>query len=285
MSSKPPLIMGIVNITPDSFSDGGRFLATDQALAHGLQLAAEGAGVLDVGGESTRPGAQPVPVDEELRRVIPVIKAFASSTATPISIDTRKPAVARAAFEAGATIWNDVSALSFGAESMDTATSLGGKIILMHAQGDPRTMQDAPYYDDVVEDVIAYLKGRVEACITAGIAKDRLIVDPGIGFGKTLAHNQALFAGLARFHEIGVPILVGASRKRFISGLDDGAQATSLPNANSSGMAAPLAQDRLGGSIAAALAAVDAGADIIRVHDVAATRQAIAVWRGIRPSL
>lgn len=257
--------MGVVNVTPDSFSDGGAFRDPAHAIDHALKLVDEGAAIVDIGGESTRPGADGVNEETELSRVIPVIKGLASQTAAAISIDTRKPAVARACVAAGASIWNDVSALRFSEESLAVAAALDCRIVLMHAQGDPKTMQDDPRYGDVVEDVRADLAGRIAACEAAGIAKSRLIVDPGIGFGKTLAHNLALIAGLGRFASLGVPVLLGASRKRFIASLDRQGPAG----------------ERLGGSIAAALAGASRGASIIRVHDVAATRQALATYFAI----
>jgi dihydropteroate synthase len=256
-----PLLMGVVNVTPDSFSDGGSFLDPAHAIDLGLKLADEGAAILDIGGESTRPGADPIPEETELARVIPVIKGLALQTAAAISIDTRKPAVARACVDAGASIWNDVSALTYSDDSLMVAASLDCRVVLMHAKGDPKTMQDNPQYGDVIEEVLGDLSRRIVACEAAGIAKGRLIADPGIGFGKTLAHNLALIGGLDRFSSLGVPILLGASRKRFIAALDRQGPAGS----------------RLGGSIAAALAGAARGASIIRVHDVAATRQALAV--------
>ena len=261
-SLKPVVkIMGVVNVTPDSFSDGGRFFDPQAAVTHALALAEEGADILDLGGESTRPGAAPVPLEEELRRVIPVIEQLAGKTRAAISIDTRKPDVARAAVRAGASIWNDVSALTYAKDSVEIAAALGCDIVLMHAQGDPRTMQDNPVYEDVVAEVTAFLGARIETCVAAGIARDRLIVDPGIGFGKTLEHNLALLANLDRLSSLGCPILLGASRKRFIAALDrDG------PAAN-----------RLGGSLAALLAGWRRGAAIFRVHDVAETRQALKI--------
>lgn len=260
-----PHIMGIVNVTPDSFSDGGRFADAAAAVTHGLRLIAEGADFLDIGGESTRPGAETVPVLEEVRRVIPVIEGLADATSMRLSIDTRKPAVAEAAVRAGAAVWNDVSALTWSKDSLKTAAALDCAIVLMHAQGDPKTMQNDPHYDDVVEEVYAFLEARIAACAQAGIARGRLIVDPGIGFGKTLAHNLALIAGLARFRDLGCPVLFGASRKSFIGRLDGGA----------------AADERLGGSVAAALEAARRGAAILRVHDVAATRQALAVLEAV----
>ena len=260
-----PLLMGVVNVTPDSFSDGGAFLDPGHAIDHGLKLVEEGAAILDIGGESTRPGADPVSELKELARVLPVIKALAGQTAAAISIDTRKPLVARVCVEAGASIWNDVSALTFSDESIKVAAALDCRLVLMHARGDPKTMQDDPRYDDVVEEVFGDLARRIAACEAAGIKRSRLIADPGIGFGKTLDHNLALIAGLGRFSSLAVPILLGASRKRFIAALD-------RPGG---------AADRFGGAVAAALAGAARGASIIRVHDVAATRQALAVAAAI----
>ena len=259
-------IMGVVNATPDSFSDGGMFLDPSDAVKHALQLREDGADILDIGGESTRPGAENVPLEIELARTIPVIEGIRKKgCATAISIDTRKPEVARAAVAAGASIWNDVTALSFAEDSLDTAASLNCDIVLMHAQGDPKTLQADQRYDDVVEDVYAYLAERIVACAKAGIKEDRLIVDPGIGFGKTLEHNLQLLACLDRFCALGRPVLLGASRKRFISVLDKNVPAT----------------QRLGGSLAAVLAGHARGVAIFRVHDVAETRQALAVAAAI----
>jgi len=257
--------MGVVNVTPDSFSDGGQFPNVEAAIAHGLKLVSEGAEILDVGGESTRPGADVVSDDEECGRVIPVIQKLAEASDAAISIDTRKPIVARAAIAAGASIWNDVTAHTYAADSVDVAADLGCDIVLMHAQGDPKTMQKNPHYDDVVSEVFVYLEGRIEACLNAGISSERLIVDPGIGFGKTLDHNLALLTHLDKFSAL-APVLLGASRKRFIAALDrDGP-----------------AKDRLGGSLASALAAAAAGVKVIRVHDVAETRQALRVFQAIQ---
>jgi dihydropteroate synthase len=258
-----PLIMGIVNVTPDSFSDGGKFFDADAAISHALQLEADGADILDVGGESTRPGAPPVDVDEEMRRVVPVIEALARRARIPISIDSRKAAVMSAAAKAGASLINDVTALTHDSDSLATAVRLSLPVVLMHSREDPRTMQDDPRYDDVVLDVYDALADRIEACESAGIPRDRLIVDPGIGFGKTLAHNLALLGSLSIFHGLGCAVLLGASRKSFISKLT-GAQAN----------------DRLPGSLAAALVAAQQGANILRVHDVAATRQSLAIAAG-----
>lgn len=258
--------MGVVNATPDSFSDGGRFLDPAAAINHALKLAEEGADILDIGGESTRPGADEVPVPEEIARTVPVIEGLRKkSPAAQLSIDTRKPEVARAAVAAGAAIWNDVTALTYAHESVETAAALGCGVVLMHAQGDPKTMQKDPRYDDVVEDVYAWLANRIEACLRGGIAEANIVVDPGIGFGKSLDHNLALLAGLSRFTALGRPVLLGASRKRFIAALDrDGP-----------------ADERLGGSLAAVLAGLARGASIFRVHDVAATRQALTIASAI----
>jgi dihydropteroate synthase len=258
-----PRLMGIVNVTPDSFSDGGQHFDAARAVAHGLELVAEGADILDIGGESTRPGAAPVDEGEEIRRIVPVIAGLRAKTEARISIDTRKTAVMREAVSAGADVINDVTALMHDPLSLETAADLGVPIILMHAQGDPRTMQENPTYEDVVLDVFDFLEARVEACVRVGIPREHLIVDPGIGFGKTLEHNLALMSGLSIFHAMGLPILIGASRKRFIGTLT-GVEA---------------AGDRVAGSLGAALAAVAQGTQIIRVHDVAATKAALAVFQ------
>lgn len=256
-------IMGVVNVTPDSFSDGGRYLAADAAIAHGLQLEAEGADILDIGGESTRPGAEPLGIEDECRRVLPVIEGLAARARVPMSIDTRNAEVMRRAVQSGARVINDVSALAHDPQSLEVAAATGVPVVLMHAQGDPRTMQRNPVYDDVVLDVYDALEARIEACEKAGIPRERLVVDPGIGFGKTLAHNLALLGALSIFHGLGCAVLVGASRKSFIGKL-----------------AAALPDDRLPGSLAAAMLGAAQGVQIIRVHDVAATRQALAVWEG-----
>ena len=260
-----PLIMGVVNVTPDSFSDGGDFFDAERAVAHAIRLAEDGADILDIGGESTRPGAESVGTDEELRRVVPVIEKLAGKTKAKISIDTRKPEVAREAISLGAAIWNDVSALTYSSESLITAAAMDCDIVLMHAQGDPRTMQDNPSYTDVVAEVCAFLAARISTCEAAGVERARLIADPGIGFGKSLEHNLSLLAGLDQLAVLGVPVLLGASRKRFISALDE---------------AAP-ADQRLGGSIAAVLAGFAREASIFRVHDVAETRQALKIAAAI----
>ncbi|MBO6783209.1 MAG: dihydropteroate synthase [Alphaproteobacteria bacterium] len=256
-----PRIMGVCNVTPDSFSDGGDHADTGAAIAFGRQLASEGADIVDVGGESTRPGAAPVSVDEECARVLPVVEALAADGIT-VSIDTRKAAVMRAARDAGATIVNDVSALADDG-AIEVVAETGASVILMHMQGTPETMQAAPAYDDVVADVVRWLATRVARCVAAGIDPARIAVDPGFGFGKTVDHNAALLRGLAAFHGLGCALAVGLSRKSFIGVW--------------TGEADPKA--RVSGSVAAALAAVERGAQIVRVHDVAETRRAIDVWR------
>ncbi|HEY5829626.1 MAG TPA: dihydropteroate synthase [Hyphomicrobiaceae bacterium] len=256
-----PRLMGIVNVTPDSFSDAGQFLGPEAAIEHALRLEAEGADIIDVGAESTRPGSDPVSLDEELRRTMPVLEGLASRLRVPLSVDTRKAEVMRRAAGAGARLLNDVSALAHDPRALEVAGETGLPVVLMHAQGDPRTMQVDPRYDDVVLDVYDWLAARIEACERAGIPRARLVVDPGIGFGKTLAHNLALIGASSIFHGLGCAILLGASRKSFIARLAPGAGG-----------------DRLGGSIAAALAGAAQGVQILRVHDVAATHQALAVW-------
>lgn len=258
--------MGVINVTPDSFSDGGRFLAVDAAVAHGLDLIAQGADLLDIGGESTRPGADEVSADEEIARTVPVITALRAATDRPISIDTRKPVVAEAAVRAGADIWNDVTALSGDPHALGTAARLGVSVVLMHMQGQPQTMQVDPRYDDVVVEVCAYLGERAKLAMAAGVAREAISLDPGIGFGKTLDHNLALLSHLDALVGLGFPVVLGVSRKRFIQALDPSATEPT---------------DRLGGSIAAALAGARAGVDVLRVHDVAQTAQALAVWRAI----
>jgi dihydropteroate synthase len=265
-AARRPLVAGVINVTPDSFSDGGRFQAPRDALARAERLIAEGADVLDIGGESTRPGASPVSEAEEIRRVVPLLAALSGRVSAPISIDTRRPAVARAAMGVGARIWNDVSGLTFAADSLATAAKLGCDVVLTHMRGEPATMQVAPRYDDVVAEVIAWLAGRAKAAIGAGVASDRILLDPGIGFGKTLAHNLALLAGLDRLVALGFPVVLGASRKGLIRGLDPSAVDPT---------------DRLGGSLALALAGARAGCAMVRVHDVRETVQALAVNRAI----
>ena len=265
MSGTSALVMGIVNVTPDSFSDGGRFLGLDAALAHARRLIAEGADILDIGGESTRPGAAPVSGADELARVVPLITAIRAESAIPISVDTLKPAVARAAVAAGATLWNDVSALR-GPDAPAVAADLDCAVVLMHMLGEPGTMQDAPRYDDVVAEVEAFLLARAEVALAAGVAREKIWLDPGIGFGKTLEHNLALLRALPRFVALGFPVLLGASRKRFIAAID--------PTATD-------AANRLGGSLAVALEGARAGVAAVRVHDVRETVQALAVQGAI----
>ncbi len=268
LSLDRPRLMGIVNVTPDSFADGGRWLDPGAAIAHGLQLEAEGADILDIGGKSTRPGAEPVGVEEELRRVLPVVEALARKVQAPLSVDTRNAEVMRRAAGAGARLINDVSSLAHDPNSLWVAAASGLPVVLMHARGDPRTMQLDPRYDDVALDVYDWLETRIAVCEAAGIPRGRLIVDPGIGFGKTLAHNLALLSTLSLFHGLGCPILLGASRKSFIGRLAGGAKPDQSPD------------HRLPGSLAAALIGAAQGVQILRVHDVAATRQALAVWEG-----
>lgn len=261
-----PWIMGIVNATPDSFSDGGRYADADAAIRAGLCLLQDGADLLDVGGESTRPGAAPVSEAEEIDRVAPVIEGLRRASEAMISVDTMKPAVAREAMAAGAVMWNDVNALR-APGAVDCAVELGCGVVLMHMQGEPRTMQANPAYGDVVADVIAFLRARVDEVVKAGVAREKIWVDPGIGFGKTLAHNLALIRATGEIRMLtGCPVLFGASRKRFISAID--------PTATEAG-------DRIGGSLAAALQAASRGADMVRVHDVRETAQALRVQRAI----
>jgi dihydropteroate synthase len=262
LSFTRPLIMGIVNVTPDSFSDGGLYDKTEGAIVRAAELAAAGADIVDVGGESTRPGSDPVEEGDELGRVLPVLEGLAGLNAA-VSIDTRKGSVARAAARAGAKIFNDVSALTHDPDSLAAAAETGLSVILMHAKGEPKTMHLDPRYDDVVLEVYDYLEGRIAAAEAAGIDRACIAADPGIGFGKTMDHTLALLANLSLLHGLGVAILVGASRKRFISGLAGG----------------ETPQSREPGSFAVALVAAAQGAQILRVHDVAGTRQALSVWR------
>jgi dihydropteroate synthase len=259
-----PRVLGIVNVTPDSFSDGGEHATFDAAVAHGLRLAEEGADALDIGGESTRPGARDVPLDDEVRRVVPVIERLAEETSLPISVDTSKPEVMRAAVAAGAGLINDVHALRREG-ALDAVAALGVPVVLMHMLGEPRSMQDAPRYDDVVAEVHRFLAERIFAAEMAGIAKKNIVVDPGFGFGKTAAHNLLLLAQLERFTELGVPVLAGLSRKKTIGEL--------------TGRTDP--HERLHGSVAAALIAAQRGAKLLRVHDVAATVDALKVWNAV----
>jgi len=259
-----PLIMGIVNATPDSFSDGGEAYQFEDAVARGLALIDEGADIIDVGGESTRPGAEPVSLEEELRRTVPVVQRLSEAGAC-VSIDTRHALVMEEALAAGAEIINDVTALTGDARSLDVASNCDAPIILMHMQGEPGTMQATPTYEDAAKEVCAYLKARVHACEAAGIARDRIALDPGIGFGKTVEHNIEILKHLSLYDALGLPVLLGVSRKSFIGKIAE----------------QPDAKLRLPGSIAAALAGVMRGAKILRVHDVAETKQALDIWRAI----
>ncbi len=252
-----PAVMGILNVTPDSFSDGGRFIGREAALRRVREMITEGAAIIDVGGESTRPGARAVSVDEELARVIPVIEAVRSESDNPVSIDTSKPEVMREAVAAGASLINDVRALREPG-ALEAAAALGVPVCLMHMRGEPRTMQQHPHYDDVVGEVLAFLEARVAACEAAGIPRSRLILDPGFGFGKTLEHNLALFRALPRFVATGLPVLVGVSRKSMIG------QVLGVP-----------VTERLAGSLALATLAVGFGAAIVRSHDVRETVHAV----------
>lgn len=260
-----PQVMGIINATPDSFSDGGSYADASAASEAGAMMAAKGAAIIDVGGESTRPGATSVWEGDEIERVLPVVQQLAAA-GTAVSIDTRKSAVMSAALGAGAGMVNDVSALTWDPQSAGIVSSAGAPVVLMHHQGDPTTMQDAPRYEDVLVQVYLWLEERIEAAEMAGIARDKIIVDPGIGFGKSVAHNLELINGLALFHGLGCPIMFGASRKRMI-----GALSGEVP-----------ADQRLAGSLALALKAVEQGAQLIRVHDVPETVQALKIWRGLR---
>ena len=260
-----PQVMGIVNATPDSFSDGGTYADAIAAAEAGAQMSAQGAAIIDVGGESTRPGATTVWEKDEIERVLPVVKQLATG-GNAVSIDTRKSAVISAAVGAGATLVNDVSALTWDPSSAEAVARAGVPIVLMHHQGDPQTMQNDPAYDDALVEVYLWLEERIAAAEAAGIARDKILVDPGIGFGKSVAHNLELLNGIALLHGLGCPIVIGASRKRMIGALSNEAPA----------------DQRLAGSIALALKAVEQGAQIVRVHDVPETVQALKIWRGLR---
>ena len=259
-----PRIMGVLNVTPDSFSDGGRFRWPEAAVAQALAMIEAGADIVDVGGESTRPGAESVSAEEEIARVLPVFDSL-RDTPTPISIDTRRAAVMEAAISAGAAIINDVSALTHDPGSLAVAAASGAPVVLMHSLGDPATMQDAPAYDDVLLDIFDYLEARIAACAEAGIERARLVVDPGIGFGKTLDHNLEILRGLAIFHGLGCALMLGASRKSFIARASAGEPS----------------DQRLPGSLAAAAWGLARGVHIVRVHDVAETAQAVRVLAAI----
>ena len=264
LSLDKPRIFGIINVTPDSFSDGGEALAVADALDKGRAMIAAGADILDVGGESTRPGAWAVSAEEEIARVVPVVKAL-SETGARVSIDTRRAVVMKAAIEAGATIINDITALTGDPDSMRVAAESGLPVVLMHMRGEPGTMQDNPQYQDAARDVCEYLKDRVRACEAAGMKLGLIAVDPGIGFGKTVNHNLEILARLDLYRDFGCPVLLGASRKSFIAKIS----------------CAEEPKDRVAGSLAAVLAAARQGVRLFRAHDVAETRQALAVWQAI----
>lgn len=258
-------LVGILNVTPDSFSDGGRYLNADEAIAHGVRLAEEGADLIDIGGESTRPGARPVSAEEELERVLPVIRGLRRAVAIPLSIDTYKSRVARAALDEGADVVNDISALRFDPAMASLVVTENVPVVLMHMQGTPRTMQERPFYRDVVAEVTDFLSERFRFALAEGVKPEQIVVDPGIGFGKDLEHNLALLRDLSALGSLGRPILVGPSRKTFVGkilGVGPG--------------------DRLEGSLAAAVAAVLAGANMIRMHDVREARRAIAIADALR---
>ena len=265
LAARRPLVCGILNVTPDSFSDGGRFDSLDRAVAHGRILAAEGADLIDVGGESTRPGSRPPTLAEELDRVVPVVEALVRQVPVPLSVDTSRPEVMGAAVSAGASMINDVRALQRPG-GLEAAARLGVPVCLMHMQRSPETMQQDPRYQDVVAEVRTFLSERMRACLDAGVRPEHLVVDPGFGFGKTLSHNVALLASLDAFTGLGVPVMVGLSRKSMLGQL----------TGRSVG-------DRLPGSLAAALVAAQRGAAVLRVHDVAATRDVLAVLDAVGP--
>jgi dihydropteroate synthase len=256
--------MGIVNVTPDSFSDGGDYLEVEAAVAHGLQLVEDGAEILDIGGESTRPQAEPVSADEELRRVIPVIERLSGRVSVPVSIDTCKAAVAREALDAGATVVNDISGLTFDPRMVDTCAACDSGVICMHIQGDPQTMQLNPHYDDVVGEVRAHLAQRLDDLERRGVNRERVVIDPGIGFGKTAEHNLELLSNIAALRSLGRPVLIGHSRKGFLKKL----------------LGRPI-DERLSGTIGVAIAAASQSADMLRVHDVAAVRDALTAWKAV----
>lgn len=258
-----PSIMGILNVTPDSFSDGG--LHEGREVAAAVQAMKDGADILDIGGESTRPGAAYVAPDVERERVLPIIKALEALGVGPLSVDTRKAPVAKAALAAGARMFNDVTALTFDPESLQVAANSGAAVCLMHAAGTPENMQDNPIYNNVLLDVFDYLHERVNACIAAGIPRARILVDPGIGFGKTMAHNLALLRGISLFHGLGCAIVLGVSRKGMIGRIAD----------------EPRPERRFAGSVTLALEGLNQGVQMVRVHDIAETRQAIALWSAL----
>lgn len=260
-----PLLMGIVNVTPDSFSDGNRYFGTGAAVEHALRLVEDGADILDVGGESTRPGAVPVGVDEELRRIVPVIEGLAEKTSALISVDTTKSAVAKAALQAGAHIVNDISGLAFDPEMASVCRDTAAGVVCMHIQGTPQTMQKNPTYaGDVVEVIARYFQERLEYLASQGVEAESVVLDPGIGFGKTAAHNLRILGSVGRLRELGRPLLIGHSRKRFLAKVLDKA-----------------VDERTYGTVGVSVALAAQGVDIIRVHDVAATRDALLAWRAV----
>lgn len=259
-----PLLMGILNVTPDSFSDGGEHASVEAAVAHGLQLVEDGADILDIGGESTRPNSEPVGEAEELRRVVPVIRELARQTSAPISIDTTKAAVARAALEAGAAIVNDISGLTFEPAIIDVCRTTEAGVVCMHIQGTPQTMQINPQYDDVVRDIQGWLTERTDALMSAGIAAERIVLDPGIGFGKTPEHNIALLSNIAALQSLGYPVLVGHSRKRFIGRL-----------------LGRKVDERNFGTVGISIALAQQHVEILRIHDVRAVRDSLLAWDAV----
>ena len=265
-SSHLPLLMGILNVTPDSFSDGGQFQLVENAVARALQMEADGADIIDIGGESTRPGAEPVALDEELRRTIPVIRALATQIRIPISIDTTKAEVARQALEAGAEIVNDISGLTFDPDMLEVCRLHDAGICLMHIQGTPQTMQQNPTYSDVVKEVTVFLQEQVDRCLMAGILPERMSVDPGIGFGKTADHNLQLLKAIPRLQkELQRPVLIGHSRKRFLSKI-----------------LGRSVEERESGTVGVSIALAELGVDVLRIHDVRSVRDALVAWDTIR---
>jgi dihydropteroate synthase len=262
-----PLLMGILNSTPDSFSDGGKYSTVDLAVEHGLRLVEEGADILDIGGESTRPGAEPVSLEEELRRVIPVIERLAGLVKIPISIDTSKAEVARQALRSGAGIVNDISGLRFDERMIEVCVENPCGVICMHIQGTPQTMQIEPHYNNVVEDLCHDFFERLNALEMAGLPRERIVIDPGLGFGKTAQHNLEILSNISRFHQLGRPVLIGHSRKRFLQKV---LQRTM--------------DERLYGTIGVSIALAEQGVEILRVHDVGANRDAILAWHATRPA-
>jgi len=269
LEMRKPMVMGILNVTPDSFSDGGRFAELDAAVERACRIIEEKGDIIDIGGESSRPGSEPVALKDELERVIPVVLAVRKISEIPISIDTTKAEVARQAIEAGADIINDISALRFDAQMAEVAVESGVPVILMHMRGLPKTMQVDPIYDNCVAEIKDFFRERLEYCHRNGIEREKIILDPGIGFGKRLEDNLAILRHIAEFKETGCPIMVGTSRKSFIGHISGGANE---------------AEERIGGSIASALVGLMGGVDIIRVHDVAATVEAIRVWKALQES-